>query len=195
MSIANSIPAPAPTPDPATLDDLLRVEGKAELIGGRILRFMPNGFAPARAAFQIAISLELYSNQVGRGAVSIDSVGYAVRPPLTSGRQSFCPDASYYTGPLPKNKVRFIEGAPDLAVEVRSETDYGKKAEAEMAAKRADYFEAGTKIVWDVDPQAKEVRSYRSDAPDRPTIFRSGEQAEAEPAVPGWRMAVDEVFA
>jgi Uma2 family endonuclease len=195
MSIASSIPTPTPTPGLATLDDLLQVDGKAELVGGRIIRFMPNGYAPGRVAFLIAISLELYRKQVGRGHVCIDSVGYAIRPALKSGRQSFCPDASYFTGPLPANQMRFIEGPPDFAVEVRSETDYGKKAESELAAKRLDYFEAGTKIVWDVDPEAKEIRVYRNDARTKAVIFKAGQLADAEPAVPGWKLAVDEVFA
>ncbi len=64
-----------------------------------------------------------------------------------------------------------------------------------MAAKRADYFAAGTLVVWDVDPEADLVHAYRAAAPDRPVTFRRGEVADAEPAVPGWRMAVDEIFA
>jgi Uma2 family endonuclease len=38
------------------------------------------------------------------------------------------------------------------------------------------------------------VRVYRADDPDHPTIYRRGETAEAEPAVPGWRIAVDDLF-
>jgi hypothetical protein len=40
--------------------------------------------------------------------------------------------------------MRFIEGPPTFAVEVRCENDYGPSADDEYAAKRADYFEAGT---------------------------------------------------
>ena len=40
--------------------------------------------------------------------------------------------------------MKFFQGAPVFAVEVRSEGDYGPRAEREMAAKRADYFAAGT---------------------------------------------------
>jgi len=47
--------------------------------------------------------------------------------------------------------MRFLEGAPIFAVEVCSENDYGRAAEREMADKRADYFAAGTLVVWDVD--------------------------------------------
>jgi hypothetical protein len=64
-----------------------------------------------------------------------------------------------------------------------------------MAEKRADYFAAGTQVVWDVDLLAKVVRRYRADAPDEPQVFRSGERADAEPAVPGWSMPVDDLFA
>ena len=38
-----------------------------------------------------------------------------------------------------------------------------------MAAKRADYFEAGTKVVWDVDPEAELIQCYRA---RRPTTQR-----------------------
>jgi hypothetical protein len=33
--------------------------------------------------------------------------------------------------------MRFLEGAPVFAVEVRSEPDYGQRAKRDMAAKRA----------------------------------------------------------
>jgi Uma2 family endonuclease len=64
-----------------------------------------------------------------------------------------------------------------------------------MRRKREDYFAAGTLVVWDVDLLSSEVvRVYRVTSPDQPTIYRRGEMAEAEPAVPGWRMPVDELF-
>jgi Uma2 family endonuclease len=91
--------------------------------------------------------------------------------------------------------MRFIEGPPTFAVEVRSENDYGPAADREIDSKRADYFQAGTLVVWDVDPLAETVTCYRASAPDQAVIFRRGDVAEAEPAVPGWRMPVDEMFA
>ena len=97
-------------------------------------------------------------------------------------------------GPLPANEMRFIDGPPTFAVEVRSENDYGLHAEAEMASKRDDYFQAGTLVVWDVDPEAETVAVYRHADPQKSTVYRRGDTAEAEPAVPGWRMAMDDVF-
>jgi Uma2 family endonuclease len=185
---------PMPAGRPATLDDLYRVEGKAELIDGRIVRYMANGVQPSQIAFVIAMSLQAFAKLTHSGAAFPDGLGYAIRPPLRSRRQSFQPDASYYAGPLPANFMRFIEGPPTFAVEVRSEGDYTAAAEREMVAKRADYFEAGTLVVWDVDPMGRTISCYRAASPLQPAIFRAGESAEAEPAVPGWKIAVDDVF-
>jgi Uma2 family endonuclease len=178
----------------ATLDDLYRVEGKAELIAGRIIPLMPTGRRPNRVAFRICRSLDDYAEATGRGEAYTDNIGFAV-PPLSSGRESFSPDASYFLGPFPANIMRFLQGPPTFAVEVRSEGDYGDAAEEKIAAKRADYFEAGTAVVWDVDPVGRRVLKYRADAPDQPEVFIQGQQADAEPAVPGWRIDVDRIFA
>ena len=91
--------------------------------------------------------------------------------------------------------MEFYKGAPVFAVEVRSKGDYGPTAERRMAKKRDDYFAAGTLVVWDVDLlDDLVVRVYRLGEPDRPTFYKRGELAEAEPAVPGWRIPVDDLF-
>jgi Uma2 family endonuclease len=178
----------------ATLEDLYRYPGKGELIRGRIVPLMATGFRPNRVAGRIFRSLDDYAEATGRGVAVTDNMGFAV-PQLPSGRESFSPDAGYYAGPLPANAMRFIEGPPTLAVEVRSEGDYVPSAEAEIAAKRVDYFLAGTLVVWDVDPVGQSIAVYRASAADTPTVYRSGDEAEAEPAMPGWRVAVDWIFA
>jgi Uma2 family endonuclease len=91
--------------------------------------------------------------------------------------------------------MRFLEGAPVFAVEVRSEHDYGPAAEQAMAAKRTDYFACETLVVWDMDFLSEDViRVYRASDPDHPSIYRRGEIAEAEPAVPGWQMPLHDLF-
>jgi Uma2 family endonuclease len=178
----------------ATLDDLYRVEGKAELIGGRIVHPMASGHRPTKIAMRIGSRLDDYAARIGKGEAYSDGIGFAIRPPLSSGRESFSPDASYYVGALPKNEMRFVEGAPIFAVEVRSEDDYGPAAERAMGAKRADYFEAGTQVVWDVDPVARTIACFRAASPAQPIVFKAGDVADAEPAVPGWTVAVDEIL-
>jgi Uma2 family endonuclease len=178
----------------ATLDDLARVSDKAELIDGRIELLTPTGRKPGRVAGRIYRSLDDYATQSGRGEAFPDNVGFAV-PRLPSGRESFAPDASYHLGPFPPDPMRFLEGPPTLAVEVRSENDYGPSAEARLASKRKDYFEAGTRIVWDVDPIAECIHIYRIETPDRPTTFGRGQTVDAELLAPAWRVDVDWIFA
>ena len=190
MSIGTSVPAP---PKRATLEDLLKADGKAELIGGKIVHYMDMGYLPNRVAGRIYRILDDYSEVTGQGVACTESMGFAV-PELPSGRESFSPDAAYYIGPLPYNLMRFVEGPPTFAAEVRSVNDYGKGAEEEIAAKRADYFLAGTRVVWDVDPIAEPVLKYQASSPDQPIAFHRGDQADAEAAVPGWRIAVDRIF-
>jgi Uma2 family endonuclease len=180
-------------PRPQTLDDLLKVEGKAELIDGRIVHFMATGHEPNQIAGEIFFRLKLHIRASGQGFVYTDNMGFAV-PKLRSGRQSFSPDVSLYDGPPPANRMKFINGPPTFAVEVRSENDYGPAAEKAIADKRADYFEAGTKVVWDVDPRDGVVRAYKADDPSRAIVFAKGSIADAEPAVQGWTLAVSEIL-
>ena len=129
-----------------------------------------------------------YEVTTQNGYAVCDNVGFVVDLPH---RKSFSPDAAFYVGEDSDDEVS-PRAHPVFAVEVRSEGDYGPRAEREMAAKRADYFAAGTLVVWDVDLLSENVvRVYRASDPERPTIYRRGEIAEAEPAVPGWTMAVD----
>jgi Uma2 family endonuclease len=174
----------------ATIDDLYKVEGKAELVNGEIVHMPPTGDDPGRASLEIAVRLHTHARQIGQGRAYGDGVGFRVHLPH---RESFSPDAAYHVGqPM---GMRFPEGAPVFAVEVRSEHDYGPAAERAMRDKRADYFACGTLVVWDVDLQSEDVvKSYKASDPENPVIFRRGEIADAEPAVPGWCMAVDELF-
>ena len=173
----------------ATIEDLYKVEGKAELVNGEILEMSPTGGLPHYAAQEIMVSLRSYAKRARTGYAIGDNVGFVVSLPH---RKSFCPDAAFYIGPM---TMKFAEGAPVFAVEVRSEGDYGPRAERRMAQKRADYFATGKLVVWDVDLLSDDVvRVYRASDTENATIYRRGEIAEAEPAVPGWTMAVDDLF-
>jgi Uma2 family endonuclease len=174
----------------ATIEDLYKVEGKAELVHGEIVEMPPAGEDPNFAGGEIFASLREYVKHAGRGRAYTDGAGFHVHLPH---REAFSPDAAYHAGP--RTGMRFAEGAPVFAVEVRSEHDYGPAAERAMRDKRADYFACGTLVVWDVDLQSQDIiKSYKASAPETPVIFRRGDIADAEPAVPGWRMAVDELF-
>jgi Uma2 family endonuclease len=176
----------------ATIEDLYHVpeNGKAEIVNGELKLMSPSGDLHGSCSFEIGVSLRTYARRTGTGRAYGDNVGFIVDLP---NRRSFSPDAAYFLGPRTRGK--FLEGAPVFAVEVRSEDDYGGAPEKEMAAKRRDYFAAGTLVVWDVDVLKDElVRVFRASDPLNPTVYRRGQIAEAEPAVPGWTFPVDDLF-
>jgi Uma2 family endonuclease len=174
----------------ATIEDLYNVPEKAELVNGEIVTWPATGYLPGYAGGEIFASLREYARVNKTGVAMPDNVGFAVKLP---DRESFSPDAAFYVGHTAG--MRFLEGAPVFAAEIRGENDYGAKAEREIAKKRADYFAADTLVVWDVDLLSEDVvRVHRASDPKNPTIYRKGEDAEAEPAVKGWTMPVDDLF-
>ena len=178
----------------ATIDDLYKVEGKAELVNGEIILMSPTGKLPGYAGDVIFASLYNYTKRRKVGRAIGDNKSFVVNLPH---RRSFSPDAAYslVTDADRKFGMDFYKGAPIFAVEVRSKGDYSPRAERRMAAKRDEYFAAGTLVVWDVGLLSDlVVRVYRLGEPDRPTFYKNGEIAEAEPAVPGWTMPVDDLF-
>jgi Uma2 family endonuclease len=201
----------------ATVEDLYRVpeNGKAELVNGELVIMAATGFLPGFAGGEIYSSLRDYGFATQNGYGLPDNVGFIVNLPARQSvpvwwdsangwqelitdlpkRSSFSPDAAFFTQTLPTNLGKFLEGAPIMAVEVRSENDYGETASKEIAKKRVDYFEAGTLVVWDVDVlRGQLIKVYRASEPLHPTVYRRGEIAEAEPAMPGWSLAVERLF-
>ena len=149
----------------------------------------PTGKKPNRAGFKISLRLYEYELRIGTNRCCRQC-----RLQRQSAKseifQSRC-------GLLCRQRsgMKFLEYAPVFAAEVRSENDYGLVAEREIKEKIADYFAAGTLVVWDVDLLGQDViRAYRADNPHQPDIYRRGEIANAEPALSGWMMAVDDLF-
>ncbi len=173
-------------------EQLMKIDGKAEIIDGEIVKFMPTGEEPSLAGLEIVVALREFARRTGIGRAVPDNATFRVDLP---NRKSFSPDAAYINRPR-SGSMGPIDGAPVFAVEVRSENDYGRAAKIAIAAKIADYFAAGTLVVWDVDLQSAEViKVYRASDPGNCTIYRRGEVAEAEPAVAGWNLEVDSLFA
>lgn len=82
----------------------------------------------------------------------------------------------------------FFEGAPDLAVEVLSPGNTGQ----EIAAKVRDYLAAGAGAVWVIDPRHHTVTVHRPGSV--PTILCRTDTLDGAPVLPGFRLAVAEVF-
>ena len=79
---------------------------------------------PGRASLNIVLSLLQYERRTKAGYAFPDNVGFKANLPT---RESFSPDAAFYTGK--PTGMKFLEHAPAFAAEVRSEGDYGPAAE------------------------------------------------------------------
>lgn len=95
----------------------------------------PTGYELGRASLNVALRLKDYEKNTKRGVSVPDNVAFKVNLP---NRKFFSPDAAFFIDKT--SGMKFLEGAPVFAVEVRSENDYGKRAEKAITEKRRDYF-------------------------------------------------------
>jgi Uma2 family endonuclease len=102
------------------------------------------------------------------------------------------PDVAYFSWQrFPERRVprvAVLDLAPDLAVEILSPSNTA----AEMARKRDEYFRAGTRLVWEIEPQLQQVRVYS--AAEVFTAFHAGDTLPGEPVLPGFSLLVQELF-
>lgn len=83
----------------------------------------------------------------------------------------------------------FLEGAPDLAVEILSPSNTVE----EIDSKLVEYFENGSRLVWVVNPKQKYVLVYRSaEEPDR--LLKSADSLDGEEIVPGFTLPISDLF-
>ena len=82
----------------------------------------------------------------------------------------------------------FVPLAPDLAVEIRSPDD----RPAAVAEKVANYLDAGTRLVWVIDPAGREVIVHRADGTT--TRLRDSDWLDGEAVLPGFRCWIGDVL-
>lgn len=159
-----------------------------ELVSGVLHVSEPPGGVHGRLATRLAHRLHAHVEQQGLGTVLVET-GYVLRrdPDTVRG-----PDISFVrTARIPPHDIpeHFIDGPPDLAVEILSPD--GRSAE--MQEKLRDYFAGGTRMVWVVDPDRRRVTVWRGDGAAA-RIAALGEELDGEDVVPGFRCPVAEVF-
>ena len=103
-----------------------------------------------------------------------------------SGRK---PDVAFVSQErLPENRYQASPIPPDLAIEVVSPSD----KVYDVQEKALEYLDAGTQMVWVIEPIAKTVTAYRS--PSDIKIFTINDTLTGEDVVEGFRCAVAELF-
>lgn len=82
----------------------------------------------------------------------------------------------------------FLDLAPDFVVEVVSPGD----GWSEVTSKAQDWLDRGVRVAWIVDPEARSVEVWRSGG--RVDRRARDEEVDAEPALPGFRCRVSDLF-
>jgi Uma2 family endonuclease len=179
-----------PAPGTATEKDVLKVLDRenrpCELVDGTLVE-KPMGYEESEIAATIIIFLGSFvrRHKLGivtgpdgtirlfRGLVRIPDVAFA-------SWDSF-PGRKRPRAPIPQL-------APDLVVEVMSK----RNTKGEMSRKLREYFEAGVRLVWMVDPKKKTVRAHT--AVDRSVLLTEDQSLDGGAVLPGFILPLTELF-
>lgn len=107
----------------------------------------------------------------------------------------YAPDILWFAAAhVPQGKVPYVEGPPDLAVELRSPSTW----RFDIGVQKAEYERPGLPELWLVDTQAESVLVYRRSAPTTPSFDVALELAAGDhltsPMLPGFALDIVELF-
>ena len=181
-----------PLPGTATEEDLLRLlDAKVaicELVDGTLVD-KPLGYFESEIAGLILTLLNVYivprhlgivtgeagTMRLAPGLVRIPDVGFLARDRFPDGKRP--------RGPIPAI-------APDLAVEVLSVSN----TRAEIDRKLVEYFDAGTRIAWIVDPKRRTVRVHHGPGEGDSILLSAADRIDGGDVLPGFEADVADFF-
>jgi Uma2 family endonuclease len=180
----------SPSPGTATVDDVLAINDRenrlCELIDG-VLVEKAMGFRESRLAVVLCYILESYleDNDIGivlgaDGMLRLNPTQVRI-PDVSFISWDQLPDREY-----PEARVPSLH--PDLAVEVLSASNTPR----EMEQKLRDYFAAGARLVWYVDPVERSARVYTS--PEAMTELDESRALEGGDVLPEFRLVIADWF-
>jgi Uma2 family endonuclease len=180
-----------PTPGTATEKDVIEILDRenrpCELVEGTLVE-KPMGYEESEIAVTIIISLGSFVRPRKLGIVTGEAgtirlfQGLVRIPDVAFASWACFPDRKRPKTPIPHL-------APDLVVEVLSKSN----TKAEMNRKLGEYFAAGVRLVWMVDPRKRTVRVYT--AVDQSVLIKEGQSLDGGAVLPGFVLPLDELFA
>jgi Uma2 family endonuclease len=105
---------------------------------------------------------------------------------IVSGRDAFIPDVSILSISRLNAQQTYVQGAPELAIEVVSPSE----SAAYLRIKTDAYLVNGSRSVWIVFPEVRSVLIYTSDGARE----LQGDQSIADPLLPGFSSPVSAFF-
>jgi Uma2 family endonuclease len=180
-----------PAPGEATVEDVTRLETHedrlCELIDG-VLVEKAMGFIESWLASRIVTLLNNYlaSHAIGI-ATGADGMMQIMPDQIRIPDAAFVSWANLENSGFPDEAAPLM--APDLAVEVISPGN----TQREMERKLEEYFEAGVRLVWYVEPREKKVTVYTR--PDAAVVLGEADQLTGGEVLPGLVIELKELFA
>ncbi len=179
------------TTTPITADLLLKMPddgSRYELVAGEVRKMVPASWEHGAVGSNLHSFLGPYVREHQLGQVLIAEPGFLIARDPDTVR---VPDVAFiHKDHLPATlpKETFWPGAPDLAVEVVSPGD----RHGEVDDKVRMWLDAGTAMVWVINPKWRNVTVYRS--PTEIRTLTENDSLDGEDIVPGFRCAVGELF-
>ena len=170
------------------LFDLRDGGGRCELVKGEIIRLTPNGAVHGVVTARIGRLLDEYVEANDLGVCCGAETGFILERDPDTVR---APDAAVVLAsrvPASGVPVGYWPFAPDLAVEVISPS--GRLGDVHV--KIAEYFAAGTHLVWLVEPETRMVHVYRS--PKQVEVLGTEDNLEGGDLLPGFQCSVQRLF-
>jgi Uma2 family endonuclease len=177
-----------PVPGTATIKDLLKSDNEGcELVEGTLVE-KPVGMEESWLAMWLGKLLIDFVQPRNLGIVSGEQGMLELQSGLVRG-----PDVTFISWGrmkgrrMPKDPIPRL--AADLVVEVLSKSN----TRAEMARKRDEYFAAGVRLVWEIDPRKRTVRVYTT--PTRSTTLTAADTLDGGTVLPGFTLPLADLFA
>ncbi|HEY8505263.1 MAG TPA: Uma2 family endonuclease [Gemmataceae bacterium] len=179
-------------PSPATEADVLRLmeaprKRLCELIDG-VLVEKPTGFNESTLAGYLYVLLDNFIRPRNLGLLTTPD-GSIRRFP---GRVRI-PDVAFVSWDRLPGRRRPAEPIPDLVPDLAVEVLSASNTAEEMRRKREEYFRAGVRPVWEIDPAARTATVYT--APDRGNTLGEADSLDGGEVLPGFRLPLRELFA
>src|SRR5436305_1705802 len=172
-----------------TAEELLALpdDKRYELMEGQLTEMSPTGEAHNLLSIEFGALVRNFVRPRKLGRVYGAEMGF---------RLSKTPDTVLATDVAFVSKARlkpvqsgYLDGAPDLAVEIVSPGN----TEAEMHDKVKRYFQAGARLVWVAYPRSRVIYVYTS--PNEVKILQADDTLTGGDVLPGFSVQVADIFA